>query len=572
LTDAFIPAGAGATVTSKNKLVRKDGSSITIESSAHRLPDGRLQSISRDISSRVEAERGQREGEELLRHAFDAGASGMALETLSGKFIRVNQAFADMLGYEPAELVGVLAATVTYPDDRDALVGALSQMSTGEISEFRTEKRYLHRDGQVVSAQVDLALARDAEGEPRLVVAHILDMSHSRELEGRLRQAEKMEAVGLLAGGVAHDFNNILAVIMNYAEFVGESLDEGHEGHSDLSQIVKAGERGAELVHQLLAFSRQEVIQPAPIDLAEVIDGMAVLLSRSLGEDISLSIESDSEIPLTMADRGQVEQILLNLVVNARDSMSAGGRIAITTRDVTVDDGMRDGLSAGHYVCLTVADTGTGIEPTILQHIFEPFFTTKPRGEGTGLGLATVYGIVKRAQGGVYADSELGVGTAFTIYLPVTDAEVRDPVDFAPIAATEHSATILVVEDEDPVRELIARILRQAGFEVIDVSSGAEGLDICAARTGAIDLLLTDVVMPKMSGAQLRDLVYPMRPDMKVLFMSGYTDDLVAKRGVLAAGDALLSKPFNSQQLLTKVRGTLSSYEGLPEPVLEPSA
>jgi two-component system, cell cycle sensor histidine kinase and response regulator CckA len=571
LTDAFIPAGEGATVTSKNKLVRKDGSLITIESTAHRLPDGRLQSISRDISTREEAERVQREGEELLRHAFDAGTSGMALETLDGEFIRVNQAFANMLGYEPNELVGVTAASLTHVDDRGVLAGAFSQMATGALAEFHTEKRYLHRDGHEISTRVDLALSRDGEGKPRLAVAHILDVSHSRELEDRLRQAEKMEVVGQLAGGVAHDFNNILAVIMNYAEFVGETLDEGHEGHSDLSQIVKAGERGAELVHQLLAFSRQEVIQPAAIDLAEVIGGMAVLLGRSVGEDVSLSIESDSELSLTMADRGQIEQILLNLVVNARDAMPVGGRIAITAKDVTLGSDSRQGLDAGNYVCLTVADTGTGIEPAVLQHIFEPFFTTKPRGEGTGLGLATVYGIVKRAQGGVYADSEVGVGTAFLVYLPVTDAEMAASTDFVPEPGIGSSATILVVEDEDPVRELIARILRREGFDVIDVPSGAEAIDICTARSGKIDLLLTDVVMPQMSGPQLRDLAYPIRPHMRVLFMSGYTDELIAKRGVLAAGDALLSKPFNSDQLLTKVREALNSNDSVRQPVLEPS-
>jgi two-component system cell cycle sensor histidine kinase/response regulator CckA len=571
LADEFVPAGAGATVTSKSKMVRKDGSMITIESSAHRLPDGRFQSISRDISARVEAERVQREDEELLSHAFEAGPSGMALETLDGVFIKVNQAFADMLGYERAELEGVDAVSVTHPDDRGTLVGPLSQMASGDLSEFTTEKRYLHRDGHEISARVDLALSHDAEGQPRLAVKHTLDISHSRELEGRLRQAEKMEAVGQLAGGVAHDFNNILAVIMNYAEFVGETLDEGHEGHSDLAQIVKASERGAELVHQLLAFSRQEVIQPTAIDIAEVIEGMAVLLGRAVGEDIALSIESDARLPLTMADRGQIEQVLLNLVVNARDSMPTGGRIAISTTDVTLESGARQGLHAGRYVCLTVADTGTGIEPAVLQHIFEPFFTTKPRGEGTGLGLATVYGIAKRAQGGIYADSKLGVGTVFEVYLPMTDAEVRAHGDSAPVEATQHTATILVVEDEDPVRELIARILRREGFDVIDVPSGAEGFDICAARAGKIDLLLTDVVMPEMSGPQLRELAYPIRPEMKVLFMSGYPDELIAKRGVLAVGDSLLSKPFHSEQLLARVREALNSDQELVAPVLEPS-
>jgi two-component system cell cycle sensor histidine kinase/response regulator CckA len=569
--DGFPSGAADETVISERKLVRKDGSVLTIESSAHQLPDGRFQSIARDISTRVEAERVQREGEELLRHAFDAGASGMALGTLDGEFIRVNQAFANMLGCEPKDLVGVEAAAITHPDDREAMVKPLSQMASGALSEFRTEKRFLHRDGHDICVRLDLALSCDGEGQPRLVVGHILDISHSKELEGRLRQAEKMEAVGQLAGGVAHDFNNILAVIMNYAEFVGETLGENHEGHSDLTQIVKAGERGAELVHQLLAFSRQEVIQPSAIDLTEVINGMAVLLERSVGEDISLTIDNEADLSLTMADRSQLERILLNLVVNARDSMPAEGRIAIETSNVILESGMRAGLSAGHYVRLAVTDTGTGIEARMLEHIFEPFFTTKPRGEGTGLGLATVYGIVKRSQGGIYADSEIGVGTSFTIYLPVTNEEVPAPAGPTEIEAGSHAATILVVEDEDPVRELIARILGREGFHVIDVTSGAEGFDTCASFDGKIDLLLTDVIMPQMSGPQLRDLVQGMRPDMRVLFMSGYTDELIAQRGVLAAGDSLLSKPFTFQQLLTRVRAALNLEDRAAKLVLERS-
>ncbi|MEA2475872.1 MAG: two-component system, cell cycle sensor histidine kinase and response regulator CckA [Actinomycetota bacterium] len=500
-----------------------------------------------------------REGAELLQHAFEAGASGMTLGTLDGKFIRVNRAFAGMLGYEPEELVGIATAAVTHPDDRESMVEPFARMARGDLAEFHTAKRYLHRDGHDISVRLDLALSRDAERRPRLLVGHILDVSHSKELEARLRQAARMEAVGQLAGGVAHDFNNILAVILNYAEFVDESLDEGHAGHSDLTQITRAGERGAELVRQLLAFSRQEVIELAAVDLSEVVNGMAVLLERSCGEDISLTLESSAELSLTMADHGQVEQILLNLVNNARDSMPRGGKITIATRDVVLETGTRAGLPGGHYVCLTVTDTGTGIDAQTHERIFEPFFTTKPRSEGTGLGLATVYGIVKRVQGGIYADSELGVGTTFVVYFPMTDEQMPAPVEFTPIEATNHAATILVVEDEDPVRELIGRILRRDGFDVIDVDSGAKAVEICSAHEGDIDLLLTDVVMPGMSGPQLRDLVHVIRPEMRVLFISGYTDELIARRGVLEKGESLLSKPFNSQQLLTRVRESLNA-------------
>jgi len=391
-------------------------------------------------------------------------------------------------------------------------------------------------------------------------------------LQEQLRQAQKMEAVGQLAGGVAHDFNNILAVVLNYAEFVTESLDAEHVGQPDLQQIIKAGERGAVLVHQLLAFSRQEVIELKVLDLDDVVSGMAVLLSRSVGEDIELNIEDNpDDLPLTKADRGQMEQILLNLVVNARDAMPDGGRIDISTGHEELEEGARADLLPGHYVKLTVTDNGSGIDPDTLEHIFEPFFTTKERGEGTGLGLATTYGIVKRAGGGIYVESEVGEMTAFTVYLPVTTDEIEVPVQHTVVHAKDE-ATILVVEDEAPVRELIGRILRRKGFTVLDVSSGAKAVEICADPEKEIDLLLTDVVMPLMSGPALRDAVHLLRPDMSVLFMSGYTDELIAKRGVLGAGEALLSKPFNSEQLLERVRDSLQSRTTTSLPPISESA
>ena len=487
-----------------------------------------------------------------------------------------------LFGFEPGSVSPNLEAMLAavHPDDREWVsrkrLGCIENEEPFD-ADFRVvlpdgSIRWIHGTAETaiengvavrrIGVHQDITARKEAELDQRMAA------QENERLEVQLRKAHKMEAVGRLAGGVAHDFNNILAVVLNYAEFVAESLGEDHEGQADLKQIIKAGERGAELVHQLLAFSRQEVIQPTVIDLNDVVAGMAMLLSRSVGEEIELEVDSTPDLAKTKADFGQLEQILMNLVMNARDSMPDGGRIKIATCTADLDIGERVGLTAGRYVCLTVTDTGRGIAPETLEHIFEPFFTTKARGEGTGLGLATVYGIVQQAQGGIYAESEVGVMTAFHVYLPVTDEEITVPIEHWSPEVVDR-ATILVVEDEAPVRELIGRILRREGFDVVDVGSGAEAVAICSVVPCKIDLLLTDVVMPHMSGPALRDIVQPLYPDMKVLFMSGYTDELIAKRGVLDAGDSLLNKPFNSHQLLARVRQSLHQDEPLSSEIVE---
>ncbi|HYI46613.1 MAG TPA: PAS domain S-box protein [Actinomycetota bacterium] len=535
---------------------------------------------STDIHEQKRAEESLRTSEQLFRGAFDAGQTGIALIDADGTtYLDVNDALCEMLGYTKDELVSLGWAAVTHPDDRQVNLDRVSGFMAGQRDVDYVNKRYIRKDGETISVQISDSLIRQPDGPAMYCVTHVTDVTEREEaalekekLQEQLRQAQKMEAVGQLAGGVAHDFNNILAVVLNYAEFVTESLDAEHVGQPDLQQIIKAGERGAVLVHQLLAFSRQEVIELKVLDLDDVVSGMAVLLSRSVGEDIELNIEDNpDDLPLTKADRGQMEQILLNLVVNARDAMPDGGRIDISTGHEELEEGARADLLPGHYVKLTVTDNGSGIDPDTLEHIFEPFFTTKERGEGTGLGLATTYGIVKRAGGGIYVESEVGEMTAFTVYLPVTTDEIEVPVQHTVVHAKDE-ATILVVEDEAPVRELIGRILRRKGFTVLDVSSGAKAVEICADPEKEIDLLLTDVVMPLMSGPALRDAVHLLRPDMSVLFMSGYTDELIAKRGVLGAGEALLSKPFNSEQLLERVRDSLQSRTTTSLPPISESA
>lgn len=526
-----------------------------------------------DIHEQKRAEESLRTSEQLFRGAFDAAQTGIALIDADGMtYLDVNGALCTMLGYTKDELLVLSWPEVTHPGDRTRNVKRVAALMVGKEDVDYASIRYIRKDGETISVQTSDSLIRGPDGLPMYCVTHITDVTErekaSRDketLQEQLRQAQKMEAVGQLAGGVAHDFNNILAVVLNYAEFVTESLDEDHVGQPDLQQIIKAGERGALLVHQLLAFSRQEVIQPTVIDLNEIVSGMAVLLARSVGEDIQLDIDTHSGLPLTKADHGQIEQILLNLVVNARDAMPNGGRIQIRTGDVDLESEALLGLPAGHYVKLTVTDTGTGIDDETIEHIFEPFFTTKVRGEGTGLGLATTYGIVKQAGGGIYVESEVDTMTSFVVYFPVTDEEIHAPVEHTVIGGKDE-ATILVVEDEAPVRELIGRILRRKGFKVLDVASGAEAVAICSENQDKIDLLLTDVVMPLMSGPALRDRLIPMRPDMRVLFMSGYTDELIAQRGVLGDGDALINKPFNSDELLARVRESVTSAVAVRAP------
>lgn len=550
LDELFARLKGGETVIAERELVRKDASRITIESHARRLPDGRFQAIARDISSRVEAERALRESEELLRHAFDAGASGMALGTLEGKFIRVNQAFAGMLGYEPQDLVGVDTTAVMHPADGNAMVEPLDRMARGDLGKFHAEKRFLHRDGREVWTRVDLALTRDADGRPRMVVAHILDTSRSRELEGRLRQAEKMEAIGRLAGGVAHDFNNLLGVVLNYSAFVAEELGHNHACADDVQEIIKAGRRGAALTRQLLTFSRLDVPRTEVLLVNDAVIELEPLLRKLIPENIELSVQLDPDIPVVAMDHTHLDQILVNLAVNAKDAMPGDGALKISTSHVTLRDGSEDPrLAPGSYAIASVSDTGTGIPDEIRDHVFEPFFTTKERHKGTGFGLATVHGIVSRAGGAVHIESREGHGTRFDVFLPATlgvaDIEPSS-LPVIDITGDADSLDLLVVEDEPSVRAVTSRILRDAGHHVVEATDGIEALDLL--REASFDVLVSDIVMPWMSGLELRK-----RVDLPAVLISGYPDDVIRDHGELPSDTALVMKPFTPMQLAQAV-------------------
>jgi signal transduction histidine kinase/CheY-like chemotaxis protein len=382
------------------------------------------------------------------------------------------------------------------------------------------------------------------------------------EREEQLRQAQKMEAVGRLAGGIAHDFNNLLTAIMGYSQLLLRKLSEDHPLRRYAVEIHQGGERASRLTGQLLAFSRKQVLQPKVLDLNAILTGLTLMLRRLLGEQIHMETRLAADLGMVKADPGQIEQVILNLVVNARDAMAHGGRMTIETANVTLDElsaAIHGEVKAGDYVLLSVTDTGCGMEPDTLQHIFEPFFTTKGRDKGTGLGLATVYGIVRQSGGGVEVMSKPGSGSTFVIYLPRAVETVPRPVVTAVTGPLAGSETVLLVEDEDAVRSLAAQVLDQHGFKVLEARNGEEALAAAERWPGKVHLLVTDVVMPGMSGPEVAERLGKRQAELRVLYISGYTDNAINDGTVLEAGTGYLQKPFSTDALLHKVRSILDA-------------
>ncbi|HEX9746995.1 MAG TPA: ATP-binding protein [Methylomirabilota bacterium] len=434
----------------------------------------------------------------------------------------------------------------------DRVVGVLSFLTT-------REEGFSGEDMAIATAFASHAAI--ALENSRLLIESRRAYDELAETQGQLEQAQKMDAIGRLAGGVAHDFNNLLTVILGRTDILLHPLPPGDPMRRGIELIQRTAGRAANLTRQLLAFSRKQVLEPVVLDLSAVATDMKDMLGRLIGEDIALLTMPTPGLGRVKADRGQVEQVVMNLAVNARDAMPQGGRLILETANVDLDDEYvrrHVGARPGPHVMLAVADTGAGISHEIQSQIFEPFFTTKEPGKGTGLGLATVYGIVKQSGGYIEVDSEPGRGTTFRIYLPRLDAEPA-PVDrsVGPAAAAGGTETILLVEDEEGVRELARDILRASGYTVLEARNGAEALLLCERHQGPLDMLFTDVVMPRMSGRELAERLAPLRPDLSVLYMSGYTDDAVIRHGVLAAGTAFLQKPFTPAGLVLRVRETL---------------
>lgn len=425
-------------------------------------------------------------------------------------------------------------------------------------------------DGEVRTIQARGQVVVGAGGAPERMIGTAQDVTEriraqirAERLEARLHQSERLESVGQLAGGIAHDFNNLLAVILNYASFVTEELGDDHPARADVEEIRRAADRAAALTQQLLIFSRRERVKAEVLDLNEVVADTEKLLRRTLGEHIELVTAFAPDLSPIEADRGQLEQVLVNLAVNARDAMPDGGSLAVETSNAELAEELVTAgppVPAGRYARITVTDTGSGMTPDVAQRVFEPFYTTKPKGSGTGLGLATVYGIVAQAGGHIDLYTEPGLGTAFKIYLPATESSVASPAESRGFEARRgRGETVLLVEDEPAVRRLTSRILSRHGYAVIEAEDPAEGLATFQSHEGELDLLLTDVVMPKMSGAELAERIKASQPNLATLYMSGYTDDFVARQGVVTDGVLLLEKPFSSEQLLAAVEAALES-------------
>jgi two-component system cell cycle sensor histidine kinase/response regulator CckA len=479
------------------------------------------------------------------------------LETAA--FLAVNEAAVRQYGYSRAEFLGMTLEAVRPSEDVDRARAHRSTLEEGlvEAGEWRHRKK----DGTIIDVDITRHTLPFAGRPAALAIAR--DITQRKSLEAQLLQARKMEAVGRLAGGVAHDFNNLLTAILGSAELLLEGLGRDNPEREEAEEIRKAALRAADLTRQLLAFSRQQVLAPQVLDLNEVVANMDKMLRRVIGEDIDLRTVPSGDLHAVRADRGQLEQVVMNLAVNARDAMLTGGKLTIETANVELDEAYAREhavVKPGRYVMLAVSDTGVGMDAKTQARIFEPFFTTKPKGKGTGLGLATVYGIVKQSDGYIWVYSEPGRGTTFKIYLPrVGDAAVPAKAIPASTPSLRGSETILLVEDQDEVRRLARRVLEARGYVVLVAASGAEALQVAGAHAGPIQLLVTDVIMPAMSGREVGLLIAPTRPEMRVLYLSGYADESIVHHGVLEPGIAFLQKPFTVEALARKVREVLDT-------------
>jgi PAS domain S-box-containing protein len=503
-----------------------------------------------------------RQSQEHFRGAFDHAAVGMALVGIDGRWLRVNQSFCSLVGYSEDELLKLDLQSITHPEDLGDCLAEIARLVERNVVTITAEKRYVHKRGHEIWTTISASLVTDLNGEPQHFIMQAQDISERKLLEERFLQSQKLESVGRLAGGIAHDFNNMLTVINGYSEVVLRRLPADDPTRQYVSEIKKAGERSALLTNQLLAFSRKQVLNLEPIRINDVIRDMGNMLQRLIGEDVELVSVLDPAVGNISFDRGQLSQIIMNLAVNARDAMPDGGELTIETSTVFLDAdsvGKHVGVLPGPYVLLAVTDTGTGIEDEQLGHIFEPFYTTKEIGKGTGLGLATVYGIVKQSGGSIFATSEVGNGTTFKIFLPRVSDESVNTVhsEDTPVRFALGNETILLVEDDEAVRGLTRQILESCGYSVIRARDGHEALELFGKHKARVDLLLTDVMMPNVDGRELALKLLQQMPDLPVLFVSGYVDSKAGDSRVLDGNVDFAQKPFSADDLSRKVRDLL---------------
>ncbi len=552
----------------EHRIVRPDGEVHIIHAQGRVVVDehgrvARLVGTTQDITARKAAEQIVSSSERRLKTIIDAEPACVKLVSHDGILLEMNRAGLDLIrARDLAQVKGCPIIALVHPDDRSRFLEAHRAASEG--SPMRLEFSIVGLDGSerlVDSHLVPFDIA-DESGAPRAVLSVTSDLTERKQLEDRLRQSQKLEAVGLLAGGIAHDFNNLLTAIGGYTDFVLQTFGSDDSRKEDLQEVAKAAKRAAALTRQLLAVSRRQILQPTILDVNTMVADVQKLLRRTIPENIDVQLELSFALEPVRADRGQLEQVLLNMAINAGDAMPHGGRLRLATEIVEVDEAearRRPPMPVGRYVRLIVSDTGTGMAPEIQAHMFEPFFTTKPRGKGTGLGLATVYGIVKQSDGFIWVDSQIGHGTTFEIYLPVVGEAVETAVELpAPREFTGGSQTILLTEDDGAVRRLARDVLASHGYNILEARDGDEALAIARGHSGPIDLLITDVVMPGLSGRELAVRLREERPHIRVLYTSGYTEKILVRTG-FESDLTLLAKPFLPADLLHKVGETFGA-------------
>ena len=517
---------------------------------------------SNDITERKRAEEELQKSNQEISDLYHNAPCGYHALSTDGIFLRINKTELDWLGYSSDEVIGKMNfADLIAGESRDEFRENFSRLKQqGSLNDFEIEM--VRKDGSTIPVLLSATAIKDGEGNLLMLNSTLFDLTERKRLEAQFRQSQKMEAVGRLAGGIAHDFNNLLTAILGYSQLALLHLKPHEVMHDQIEEIKKAAERAALLTSQLLAFSRRQILQPKVLNLNAVVKEMDNMLRRLIGEDIELLTRLDPTLGRIKADPGQIAQVILNLAVNARDAMPLGGKLTIETTNVDLGEAYAEShlsVQSGPFVMLAVSDTGHGIAEEHRMHIFEPFFTTKEKGKGTGLGLSTIYGIIKQSGGSICVSSEIGQGTSFKIYLPRVEEkpEVKDVIVIEE-EIDRGKETILLVEDEEIVRKLAITILKRSGYTVLEANGGSEALLQSERYTGHIHLMVTDVVMPQMSGRELAERLAPLRPEMKVLYMSGYTDDEIIHRGILELDTAFMQKPFTPDQLLQKVRELLA--------------
>jgi PAS domain S-box-containing protein len=558
---------------------RRNGSQFPVEISLSPVSTENgtfVLSAIRDISDRKRiAEELRRANEELHRRTaeqlgeyrsrlasiIDSSDDAIIGKDLDGIITSWNKGAERIYGYTPEEAVGKHVSFLVPSERPDEIPRILQKIAQGETIQHYESAR-VTKDGRRLDVSISVSPLRDAKGDIVGASAIARDITAQKRAESQLRQSQKLEAIGRLAGGVAHDFNNVLAIVNACAEFLRDRIDPAAEPSSYIENIKQATERGAALTRQLLAFSRTHEIQPRVLDLNERLKDIGKLLRPLMGDDVEILIVSKSPAAVVEADPGQLDQVVVNLAVNARDAMPHGGKFILETRAARFDEAFAEqhqDMAAGKYVVLAVSDTGNGMDEATVSRIFEPFFTTKEVGKGTGLGLATVYGIVKQSAGHILVYSELGHGTTFKIYLPCADHKIgiESKPEVEIVAPKRHGTTILLVEDDEIMRSLTRQLLQEHGYTVFDADDGKSALEWVQSHPGQIDLLLTDVVMRRMSGPELVERLSASHPNLQVVYMSGYTGELIAEREVLKRGITLLEKPFTRTALLNTIHTTL---------------